>query len=92
MPVSMPWGVCRLFRRRAGRSQIMRIHALYEPGNAAARSGKDFEELMERVAAAVARAEALPQDALRQAHPRERSLEDVRLDRPELIVGCWASG
>ena len=47
---------------------------------------------MERVAAAVARAEALPHDALRRAHPRERCLEDVRLDRPELIVGCWASG
>ena len=48
--------------------------------------------LIERLAAAVARAEALPFDALRRANLRERSLEDVRLDQPELIVGCWASG
>ena len=48
--------------------------------------------LFKRLAAAIARAEALPCDALRMAHPRERMLEDVRLDQPELVVGCWASG
>ena len=48
--------------------------------------------LVNRMAAAVARAEALPQDALREAHPRERTLEDLRLERPELLVGCRASG
>lgn len=48
--------------------------------------------LLDHIVAAVARAEALPHDALRRAHPRERSLEDLRLERPELIVGCWASG
>ena len=44
------------------------------------------------MAAGVARVEALPHDALRQAHPRERCLEDLRLEQPELVVGCWASG
>ena len=48
--------------------------------------------MIDGMAAAVARAEALPHDALRQAHPRERTLEDLRLEQPELIVGCWASG
>ena len=48
--------------------------------------------LLEHLAAAVACAEALPCDALRLANPHERSLEDMRLDQPELIVGCWASG
>ena len=43
-------------------------------------------------AAAIARAEALPHNELRRAHPRERTLEDLRLERPELLVGCWASG
>ena len=47
--------------------------------------------LLHRVAADVARAEA-PHDALRRAHPRERSSEDVRLEQAGLIVGCWASG
>ena len=56
------------------------------------RSGNEFVLLLDRVAADVARAEALPQDALRGAHPRERSSEDLRLEQPELIVGCWASG
>ena len=50
------------------------------------------ELLLERMAVAVARAEAQPQDELRRAHPRERFLEDARLEQPELIVGCWASG
>ena len=48
--------------------------------------------LLDRIAADVARAEALPHDALRRAHPREHTLEDLWLERPELIVGCWASG
>ena len=48
--------------------------------------------LLDRAVAAVARAEALPHDALRRAHPRERCLEDLRLEQPELIVGCWAIG
>ena len=47
--------------------------------------------LINGMAAAIAR-ETLPHDALRKAHPRERSLEDLRLEQPELIVGCWASG
>lgn len=52
----------------------------------------DFVPKIDRVAAAVARAEAGPHDALRQAHPREQpSLEDLRLERHELKVGCWAS-
>ena len=61
-------------------------------GTASAKPGNEFTILMEHVTAAVSRAEALPHDALRRAHPRERSLEDVRLEQPELIVGCWASG
>ncbi len=48
--------------------------------------------LIKRMAAAVACAEALPGDALRRAHPRKRWLADARLDQPELIIGCWASG
>ena len=48
--------------------------------------------LLTYMAADVTYAEALPCDALRRAHPRERWLEDARLDQPELIVGCWASG
>ena len=59
---------------------------------APARAGDKFVLLLDRIAAYVARAEALPLDALRAAHARERSLEDLRLERPELIVGCWASG
>ena len=66
-------------------SQIERISALRVPGN-------QWTLLLERVAAAVARAEALPHDALRSANPRERSMEDLRLEQPELVVGCWASG
>ena len=65
---------------------------LYDPGTASVRTGNEFVLLLDRVTAAVARADALPHDALRRAHPRERSLEDVRLDQPELIFGCWASG
>ena len=61
-------------------------------GTASARTVDKFMLLLDRVATAVARAEALPHDALRRAHPRERSLEDVRLEQPELMVGCWASG
>ena len=45
-----------------------------------------------RAAVAASRAEDLPQDAMLQANPRERTLEDLRLEQPELIVGCWASG
>ena len=48
--------------------------------------------LLERMAAVITLTEALPHDALRRAHPRERSMEDLRLKQPELIVGCWASG
>ena len=49
--------------------------------------------LIDRMVMAVMDAEALPtKDKLRRAHPRERCLEDARLERPELIVGCWASG
>ena len=59
---------------------------------ASAATNKEFVVLLDRVVSAVARAEALPHDALRAAHPRERCLEDVRLEQPELTVGCWASG
>ena len=62
------------------------------PGAASSSTGKEFAQLLERVAAAVTFAEALPHDALRGAHPRKRCLEDARLEQPELIVGCWASG
>ena len=48
--------------------------------------------MIDGMAATVARAEAGPHEALRLAHPRARSLEDLRLEQPELIVGCWASG
>ena len=63
------------------------------PAGTAFQETRDKAELLlERMAAAVERAEALPQDALRRAHPRKKSLEDVRLEGPELVVGCWASG
>ena len=58
----------------------------------AALAGDEMLVLVNRIAATIARAEALPQDALREAHPRERTLMDLRLERPELLVGCWASG
>ena len=48
--------------------------------------------LIDHMAEPVARAEALPHDELRKKDPRTRCLEDARLDRPELIIGCWASG
>ena len=50
------------------------------------------ELLVDRMADCVARRERLPLDELRRDNPRERWLEDARLERPELIVGCWASG
>ena len=79
-------------RSNAGAPQVDRILDLYDPRTASVRAGSEFVRLLDRVAAAAARAEALPQDALRQAHPRERCLEDVRLAQPELTLGCWASG
>lgn len=57
-----------------------------------ARTGDNATAMMDRVAVAMSRAEALPQDVLRRANPRERTLGDLRLEQPELTVGCWASG
>ena len=49
--------------------------------------------LIDGMTVAVMDIEAPPiKDELRRAHPRERWLEDARLERPELIIGCWASG
>ena len=87
----LPFG-SRLRSCQAGHLQIARIEASNAAGAAPHEPGDKVKLLFERVAAAVARTEALPQDELRQAHPRERCLEDVRLEQPELIVGCWASG
>ena len=63
---------------------------LYIQGSS--RTGDNAMATIDRMAVAMASAEALPQDVLRQAHPRDRTLEDLRLERPELMVGCWASG
>lgn len=75
-----------------GAPQVERILDLYDPRTASVRADSEFVRVLDRMAAAAARAEALPQDALRAAHPRERCLEDVRLEQPELTLGCWASG
>ena len=74
----------------AGHPQIGYLADLYYT-IAASIQALNIEVCVKRIAAAVARAEALPFSALQQAHPRERFLEDMRLERPELIVGCWAS-
>ena len=55
-------------------------------------AGDEYVVLLERVTKDVSQLEARPHDALRRAHPRERCLEDLRLEQPELTVGCWASG
>ena len=55
-------------------------------------TGDNAMTTIERMAVAMTRTEALPQDVLRQAHPRERTLEGLRIEQPELTVGCWASG
>ena len=73
-------------------SQAHRTRGVYSRSTASVPNGNEHILLLNRAVAAVARAEALPQDALRRAHPRERCLEDLRLEQPELIVRCWASG
>ena len=70
------------------RVDALALHDMAEPSM---RDASECVLLIGRMAADVARVEAGPHDALRQAHPLERCLEDVRLERPELIVGCWAS-
>lgn len=72
--VSMPSRLC-LCSCRAGHSQIRRTFREWDPGPACQATGNAYGELINRMAAAVTRAEALPQDALRAANPRERSLE-----------------
>ena len=70
--------------------QSRHLCALHIQGSV--RTGDNAMATIDRVAVAMARAEALPQDELRRTNPRERTLEDVRLEQPELTVGCWASG
>ena len=55
-------------------------------------TGDNAMAMIGRVVVAMAHAEALPHDDLRRAHPRKRTLEDLRVEQPELTVGCWASG
>ena len=73
---------------------MKRATALHDaPGGAVIVAADDgFVCLLDRVAAAVTRIEALPHDVLRPASPCQRSVEDLRLEQPALIVGCWASG
>lgn len=66
--------------------------ALHAPGTVCAAAGSESVHMLDRVAAAVTRVEALPRDVFRQASPCERTLEDLRLEQPALTVGCWASG
>ena len=84
LPACLP-GEATLAPRR-----VDRILDLYDPRTASMRAGSEFVRLLDRVAAAAARAEALPQGALRQAHPRERCLEDVRLAQAR--AHAWVLG
>ena len=68
------------------------LHLCALPIQGSVRAGDNAVATIDRVAVAMARAEALPQDELRRANPRERTLEGLRLEQPELTVGCWASG
>lgn len=94
LQVSTPGGSVRPRSCRPLLLQWTRVRALVVRARlaGAALTGDEMLPLVDRIAAAIARAEALPHDALRKAHPRKRTLEDLRLERPELIVGCWASG
>ena len=78
--------------RRAGRLQAPAVMALYSAGVIATEDRNMLAVMIDGLAAEVKEVEALPQEALRRAHPRERCMEDARLERHELIVGCWASG
>ena len=72
---------------------MKRATALHAPGGTVFVAADDESVcLLDRVAAAVTRIEALPHDVLRRAKPCERSLADLRLEQPALTVGCWASG
>ena len=79
-------------RQRAEHAQVPAVMALYSAGMIATEDRNMLAVMIDGLAAEVKEAEALPQEALRRAHPRERCLEDARLERHELIVGCWASG
>ena len=76
---------------RAAHSQVASILESASPALVSQETANRVKLSVNRMATAVARAEALPFEELRQANLRERSQEDVRLERPELIVGCWAS-
>ena len=76
---------------QAAHLQVVCILQSASTGTVSQETGNRVERAIERMATAIARAEALPCEELRQANLRERSQEDARLERPELIIGCWAS-
>ena len=90
MPVGMPG---TFWRPGCADAALVALQVASTPGLLDAwATSNERKLLLGRVATAVALVEAMPHDALRAAHPRERWLEDLRLAHPELIVGCWASG
>ena len=88
--IRMLWQAC--LPRFTWRWALQAIHKSASHVQGSVRTSNKCAAMVVCMAAAVARAEALPQNLLRRAHPRKRTLEDLRLEQPELIVGCWAGG